>query len=103
MSLVAEGTGNEDDEEGDMVLRKQAVELYVSLLASAPNRMNRVLVETLAWVLGEYGYLSSILTLDAIIDGMCKLLQSGNTAKLGGGAPSTRRLILSAIMKMVSQ
>ena len=104
MSLVAEGTGNEDgDEEADMVLRKQAVELYVSLLASAPNRMNRVLVETLAWVVGEYGYLSSILPLDAIIDGMCKLLQSGNTAKLGGGAPPTRRLILSAIMKMVSQ
>lgn len=104
MSLVAEGTGNEDgDEEADMVLRKQAVELYVTLLASAPNRMNRVLVETLAWVLGEYGYLSSIMSLDAIIDGMCKLLQSGNTAKLGGGAPSTRRLILSAIMKMVSQ
>ncbi|KAL7517944.1 hypothetical protein ACHAWX_002817 [Stephanocyclus meneghinianus] len=104
MSLVAEGTGNEDgDDEADMLLRKQAVELYVTLLASAPNRMNRVLVETLAWVLGEYGYLSSIMPLDAIIDGMCKLLQSGNTAKLGGGAPSTRRLILSAIMKMVSQ
>ena len=104
MSLVAEGTGNEDgDEEADVVLRKQAVELYVSLLASAPNRMNRVLVETLAWVVGEYGYLSSIMPLDAIIDGMCKLLQSGNTAKLGGGAPPTRRLILSAIMKMVSQ
>jgi AP-4 complex subunit epsilon-1 len=104
MSLVAEGTGNEDgDEEADMVLRKQAVELYVSLLASAPNRMNRVLVETLAWVLGEYGYLSSIMSLDAIIDGMCNLLNSGNTAKLGGGAPSTRRIILSAIMKMVSQ
>ena len=65
--------------------------------------MNRVLVETLAWVLGEYGYLSSQMPLDAIIDGMCGLLQSGNTAKLGGGAPSTRRLILQAIMKMVSQ
>ncbi|KAL7554065.1 hypothetical protein ACHAWF_017454 [Thalassiosira exigua] len=104
MSLIAEGTGNEDDdEEADMVLRKQAVELYVNLLGNPPNRMPCVLVETLAWVLGEYGYLSSVMPLDAIIDGMCKLLQSGSTARLGGGAPSTRRLVLSAIMKMVAQ
>lgn len=104
MSLIAEGTGNEeDDEEADMVLRKQAVELYVNLLSNPPNRMPRVLVETLAWVLGEYGYLSSAMSLDVIIDGMCLLLQSGSTARLGGGAPSTRRLILSAIMKMVAQ
>jgi len=104
MSLIAEGTGNEeDDEEADMVLRKQAVELYVNLLSNPANRMPRVLVETLAWVLGEYGYLSSVMPLDAIIDGMCKLLESGSTARLGGGAPSTRRLVLSAIMKMVAQ
>lgn len=104
MSLIAEGTGNEDDdEEADMVLRKQAVELYVSILGNPPNRMPRVLVETLAWVLGEYGYLSTAMTLDMIIDSMCTLLQSGNTAKLGGGAPTTRRLVLSAIMKMVAQ
>ncbi|KAL9184430.1 hypothetical protein ACHAXT_002516 [Thalassiosira profunda] len=103
-SLIAEGTGNEeDDEEADMVLRKQAVELYVNLLGNPPNRMPRVLVETLAWVLGEYGYLSSVMGLDMIIDGMCGLLESGSTAKLGGGAPSTRRLVLSAIMKMVAQ
>ena len=43
------------------------------------------------------------MPLDAIIDGMCQLLQSGSTARLGGGSPSTRRLILSAIMKMVAQ
>lgn len=104
MSLIAEGTGNEeDDEEADMVLRKQAVELYVNLLSYPPNRMPRVLVETLAWVLGEYGYLSSVMQLDAIIDGMCTLLRSGSTARLGGGTASTRRLILSAIMKMVAQ
>lgn len=104
MSLIAEGTGNEDDdEEADMVLRKQAVELYVNLLSNSPNRMPRVLVETLSWVLGEYGYLSSAMPLDAIIDGMCTLLQSGSTTRLGGGAPSTRRLVLSAIMKMVAQ
>lgn len=104
MSLVAEGTGNEDgDEEADMALRKQAVELYVNLLATSKNRMPRVLVETMAWVLGEYGYLSSVMPLDAIIDGMCRLLQSGSTAKLGGGSASTRRLVLSAIMKLVAQ
>ncbi len=34
---------------------------------------------------------------------MCQLLRSGSTARLGGGSPSTRRLIISAIMKMVAQ
>lgn len=43
------------------------------------------------------------MPLDAIIDGMCQLLQSGSIARLGGGSPSTRRLVLSAIMKMVAQ
>eukprot|EP00578_Thalassiosira_sp_NH16_P006527 CAMPEP_0181104594 /NCGR_PEP_ID=MMETSP1071-20121207/15517_1 /TAXON_ID=35127 /ORGANISM="Thalassiosira sp., Strain NH16" /LENGTH=1073 /DNA_ID=CAMNT_0023187815 /DNA_START=42 /DNA_END=3264 /DNA_ORIENTATION=- len=101
MSLIAEGTGNEDDdEEADMVLRKQAVELYVNLLNNPSNRMPRVLVETLAWVLGDT---DTSVRLSDIIDGMCKLLQSGNTARLGGGAPSTRRLVLTAIMKMVAQ
>lgn len=43
------------------------------------------------------------MPLDAIIDGMCQLLRSGSIARLGGGSPSTRRLVLSAIMKMVAQ
>ena len=43
MSLIAEGTGNEeDDEEADMLLRKNAVELYVNLLDDPPNQMPRV-------------------------------------------------------------
>ena len=43
MSLIAEGTGNEDDdEEADMLLRKNAVELYVQLLLNPPNQMPRV-------------------------------------------------------------
>ena len=61
-----------------------------------------VMQETLAWVLGEYGYLSSVLSLDSLIDGMASLL-SGSTAKIGGGLASTRRLVLSALMKMVAQ
>lgn len=43
------------------------------------------------------------MPLDAIIDNMCKLLESGNTGRLGGGAQSTIRLVLLAIMKMVAQ
>ena len=62
MSLIAEGTGNEeDDEEADMVLRKQAVELYVNLLSNPANRMPRVLVETLAVSEMSFVFVSCII------------------------------------------
>jgi AP-4 complex subunit epsilon-1 len=57
MQLIAEGTG--EDDEADMQLRKDAVENYVALLDNPV--LPDILVQTMSWVLGEYGYLSEVI------------------------------------------
>jgi AP-4 complex subunit epsilon-1 len=98
MSLIAEGTGDSDEE--DMLLRQNAVEIYVALLRDKPvGALPRILLETMAWCLGEYGYLSAVASLDEILQQLCEMARTHKT-KL---EPSTRRFLVSAIMKLVSQ
>lgn len=105
MSLIAEGTGGDDggdNEEQDMLLRQTAVEIYVTLLRDTKKPLGslpRILLETMAWCLGEYGYLSAATNLDTVLDNLCSLARTQKT-KL---APSTRRFVVSAIMKLVAQ
>lgn len=97
MSLIAEGTG--ESEESDMLLRQNAIELYVSLLKEkTPSKLPRILLETMAWCLGEYGYLSCTYSLEEILEQLCLLASKSHTA-----APSTRKFLLTAIMKLVAQ
>jgi len=99
MTLIAEGTG--DSEEADMLLRQNAVELYVGLLRDKPGtatKLPRILLETIAWCLGEYGYLSAVCSLDDVLRELCTLAMT--KARL---ATSTRKFLLSAIMKLVAQ
>lgn len=100
MSLLAEGTGA-DDEEADMLLRQNAVELYVSLLPQqeeAVTVLPRILLETMAWVLGEYGYLSAVESLPQVLDHLCTL--ANHSALLSS---HTRQMLVQAIMKLVAQ
>ena len=98
MSLIAEGTG--ESEEADMLLRQNAVEIYVGLLQEKPvASLPRILLETMAWCLGEYGYLSAVSSLDDVLSQICNLAKT-HKAKL---APTTRRFLVSAIMKLVAQ
>lgn len=98
MSLIAEGTG--ESEEADMLLRQNAVEIYVGLLRDKPvGSLPRILLETMAWCLGEYGYLSAASTLDDVLTQLCTLAQV-HKAKL---AASTRKFLVTAIMKLVAQ
>lgn len=95
MSLIAEGTG--DDEEQDMLLRQTAIELYVELLLNKPPaKLPKILLETMAWCLGEYAYLSAQLSLEEILTKLCQW----NKSQL---APSTRKFLTSAIFKLVAQ
>lgn len=99
MTLIAEGTG--DSEEADMLLRQNAVELYVGLLRDKPGtatKLPRILLETIAWVLGEYGYLSAVCSLDDVLKELCSLART--KARL---PTSTRKFLVSAIMKLVAQ
>lgn len=98
MSLIAEGAGESD--EADMLLRQNAVEIYVGLLHDKPvGSLPRILLETMAWCLGEYGYLSSVNSLDQVLTQLCQLARI-HKAKL---SPVTRKFLLSAIMKLVAQ
>ena len=101
MSLIAEGSGEgedgEESEEADMLLRQHAVEIYAAKLAGPKARLPRVLVETMAWVLGEYAYLSASYTLDDIL---VKLCEYSTTPTLD---VTTRKFLITAIQKLVAQ
>lgn len=95
MSLIAEGTG--ESEEADMMLRQTAVELYISLLQSKPPaKLHRILLETMAWCLGEYAYLSAVVSLDEVLSKLCEWNKAISH-------PSTRKFLTSAIFKLVAQ
>lgn len=93
MSLIAEG----DEDEGT-VLRTNAVELYVSLLDR--QKLPKILTETMAWVLGEYAYLSTSHSLSQILEKLCVLSKKTNTI---AASPSTRKFLATAIIKLVAQ
>jgi AP-4 complex subunit epsilon-1 len=95
MTLIAEGTGESDEQ--DMFLRQTAIELYIQLLQDKPpSQIPRILLETMAWCLGEYAYLSSVMTLEQILQKLCQW----NKEQL---ADSTRKFLTSAIFKLVAQ
>jgi AP-4 complex subunit epsilon-1 len=98
MSLIAEGTG--ESEEADMLLRQNAVEIYVNLLhEKSPAKLPKILLETMAWCLGEYGYLSAISSLEGVLTKLCALAQNHK----GRLAASTRKFLACAICKLVAQ
>jgi len=102
MTLIAEGSGDDEEdengEEADIILRQHAVTIYANLLEKQIAKLPRLLLETMAWVLGEYAYLSEEFTLEEILNKLCDLVKVGKQL-----APSTRKIIVSAIMKLVAQ
>jgi len=83
MQLIAEGTGedndddedqNDDDEkanESDEALRREAVEDFLELLDKPI--ISEILSQTMVWILGEYGYLSTSHTKEKIMEKLCHL------------------------------
>ena len=111
MILIAEGAGESDldpastepSADANTLLRQHAVTLYANLLSTKPSskRLPCLLVETMAWVLGEYGYLSDQYTLDEILDKLCSLIRCGwYDSRL---SPSTRWIVVTGITKLVAQ
>ncbi len=100
MTLIAEGSGDDDEgsEEADLILRQHSVTIYANLLSKSVAKLPRLLVETMAWVLGEYAYLSEEYTLEEIVSELCGIVRMGKQL-----TPSTRKIIISAIMKLVAQ
>lgn len=129
MQLVAEGTG--EDEEADAQLRKDAVESYASLLVDAssssssspgqqgisgggdggegesggrrvlPAVLPDVLAQTMAWILGEYGYLlSERVPQEALVQ---HLAAPKGLARREAQDPATRGFVVSGVVKLVAQ
>eukprot|EP00850_Spirogloea_muscicola_P015675 SM000122S25782 [mRNA] locus=s122:233377:238941:- [translate_table: standard] len=69
MRLIAEGSG-EEDEEADNLLRSSAVESYLKLL-DEPK-----LPSVICWVLGEYGTLHGNYSVEDIIGRLCDVAES---------------------------
>ncbi|EKX53145.1 Adaptor protein complex 4 subunit epsilon [Guillardia theta CCMP2712] len=95
MRLVAEGPSG--SEEQDNELRRYATKSYFKLLPKQ-NTSDR-LIQVGSWSLGEYAYLlSPEITLNAVVDMMCDLLQRNYYQDR-----NTKSYIVSAITKLVSQ
>mmetsp|Transcript_30189 Transcript_30189/g.59781 ORF Transcript_30189/g.59781 Transcript_30189/m.59781 type:complete len:1115 (-) Transcript_30189:17-3361(-) len=95
MTLIAEGGDGDGDDEDDSV-RRGAVEMYIQML-DRPGALPKILTDTMAWVLGEYAYLSESCDPETVITKMCAL------ATRPGNAPSTRKYLVAAVMKLVAQ
>ncbi|KAF0694707.1 Aste57867_14434 [Aphanomyces stellatus] len=70
MRLIAVGSG--DDDEQDMELHRDAVDTYLELMEKPV--LPDILVCAMAWVLGEYGYLSEAMHVDEIAECLCELI-----------------------------
>lgn len=102
--LIAEGADSQDDDEDDGdgetrmtkddELRTQAVEDFL-LLIEKP-KLPESLIQTMAWVLGEYGYLSSSFTKERIVESLCAL--AAETTNY-----DTAAHIVTALTKLVAQ
>ncbi|RHY08872.1 hypothetical protein DYB37_000512, partial [Aphanomyces astaci] len=94
MRLIAEGSG--DDEDQDAELRRDAVDTYLELLEKPV--LPDILVCTMAWVLGEYGYLSEAMHVDEIAERLCELID-----RPFDNEDVTRSYIVSAVTKLLAQ
>eukprot|EP00730_Choanoeca_flexa_P017685 TRINITY_DN8548_c0_g3_i3.p1 TRINITY_DN8548_c0_g3~~TRINITY_DN8548_c0_g3_i3.p1 ORF type:complete len:1290 (+),score=355.63 TRINITY_DN8548_c0_g3_i3:32-3871(+) len=93
MRLIAEGT--EDDDE-DEELRVFAASSYIDLLEVA--NLPDVLVQTMAWVVGEYAYLAADYDQEVVLELMGELLDRSYQSNA-----VTKGWILSAIVKLIAQ
>lgn len=108
MQLIADGADSNDDDEDedgeggagarsrDDELRREAVEDFLLLVGPGKSKLPEMLAQTLAWVLGEYGYLSASTSMERIIDSLCSLAHES-------GEPATVAHVVTAIMKLVAQ
>mmetsp|Transcript_23436 Transcript_23436/g.43151 ORF Transcript_23436/g.43151 Transcript_23436/m.43151 type:complete len:1067 (-) Transcript_23436:48-3248(-) len=96
MRLVAEGTG--EDEETDMQFRRFAVNTYLHLLEKSAFHFD-VLVQVIAWVLGEYARLADVdgYELEDIVDLLCDCVDRQFEDS------STRGYLVTALVKLVGQ
>lgn len=102
--LIAEGSEVEEEEEeeereeGDLSaddeLRTEAVENFLDLMVKP--KLPEILAQAVAWVLGEYGFLSTSCSMEQIMEKLCTLTTQCTD-------PLTKAHVISAISKLVAQ
>jgi AP-4 complex subunit epsilon-1 len=98
--LIAEGAEQDDDDEDeedgnkDDELRSEAVEHFLELMDKA--KLPEILAQAMAWVLGEYGYLSVSCSKQVIMERLCDLATQSDDSE-------TRAQIVTALMKLTAQ
>ncbi|CAM9632612.1 unnamed protein product, partial [Chrysoparadoxa australica] len=98
MQLVAEGSGEEkEEEEADMEMRRDAVDVYVDLINK--SGLHHQLIQIASWILGEYGYLAEGIEQEELVEHMCNLFFSGNSLK----ESATKGYVVSAVVKASAQ
>lgn len=95
MRLVAEGAG--EDESADTAFRVFAVNTYLKLLEKPT--LSDILVQVIAWVLGEYARLATIdgYTIEDIADLLSECIERPFED------PSTRGYLVTALLKLIGQ
>lgn len=95
MRLVAEGAG--EDESADNAFRVFAVNTYLKLLEKPT--LSDILVQVIAWVLGEYARLATIdgYTIEDIADLLTECIERPFED------PSTRGYLVTALLKLIGQ
>ena len=94
MQLIAEGQEDSGDDVSDDELRAETVENFLGLIDKSilPN----ILAQCVAWILGEYGYLSDNYSKEQIMEKLCNLMHRSTDEW-------TKGHIISALMKLVAQ
>eukprot|EP00758_Cryptobia_borreli_P002807 Tbor_TRINITY_DN3302_c0_g1::TRINITY_DN3302_c0_g1_i1::g.23550::m.23550/K12400/AP4E1; AP-4 complex subunit epsilon-1 len=93
LKLIAEGEG--EDEALDAELRIYCVETYFILMENTDRMLSKALFQIAAWVLGEYGFLTTTISRPMMIDRLCDMLERVDDA-------TTKGWIITAIMKLVA-
>jgi len=99
IQLIAEGAEFEDDDENvadakDDELRTEAVEHFLILLEKP--KLPAILAQTMAWVLGEYGYLSTTCSKEVIMNKLCDLAHQAFESE-------TKSSCITALSKLIAQ
>jgi len=94
--LLSEGTGQDDQEDDE--LRRFAVNCYIKLLERP--RLPDLLVQLVAWVLGEYAILVTVdgYTVDDVVDLLTEVLERSFE-----DPSTTRGFIVSALLKLAGR
>ena len=92
LRLVAEGSG---DEEEDDEVRAYAVDAYYAMIEG--QKLTDALIQSIAWILGEFGFMSNEHEEDVLLQGLCDLMNRRVAD------PDVRGWIITAMAKICSR